>query len=145
LRETGLPPGALELELTEGTLMTQSAENVSILERLAGMGVELAVDDFGTGYSSLSYLQRFPIHTLKIDQSFVSGIGQDANDTAIVTAVIAMANSLGLKVVAEGVETSSQVAFLKQHGCLAAQGFYYSEPLSSDELSNLLADTHSRF
>jgi len=138
LRETGLPPLALELELTESTLMTQSAENVSILERLADMGIGLAVDDFGTGYSSLSYLQRFPIHTLKIDKSFVSGIGEDANDTAIVTAVIAMANSLGLKVVAEGVESSAQAAFLRQHGCLAAQGFFFSEPVSADAFSAFL-------
>jgi diguanylate cyclase (GGDEF)-like protein/PAS domain S-box-containing protein len=145
LRETGLPPQALELELTESTLMTQSAENVTILERLAAMGVELAVDDFGTGYSSLSYLQRFPIHTLKIDQSFVSGIGADPNDTAIVTAVIAMANSLHLKVVAEGVETFAQAAFLKQQGCPAAQGFYYSAPMPAEELGRLLEKQHGYF
>ncbi|GEM_PF-2132926 len=138
LREAGLTAPALQLELTESTLMVQGAENIEILERLAGMGVELAVDDFGTGYSSLSDLQRFPIHTLKIDQSFIRGIGEDANDTAIVTAVIAMADSLGLNVVAEGVETAAQAVFLRQHGCLAAQGFYFSRPMSADALNELL-------
>ncbi len=138
LEEAGLPPDALEIEITESLLMMYSAENVTTLGRLARMGVRLAVDDFGTGYSSLSYLQRFPISVLKVDQSFVSGIGMDPNDTAIVAAIIAMACSLQLNVVAEGVETAEQVAFLKDRGCFAAQGYFYSKAISAPELSRLL-------
>jgi diguanylate cyclase (GGDEF)-like protein len=129
LRDTGLPPEALQLEITESSIMLESHENLATLEQLATMGVTLAVDDFGTGYSSLAYLKRLPIRTLKIDRSFVSGIGDDPNDTAIVAAIISMAHSLGLKVVAEGVETAAQEAFLKAHGCLAVQGYYYSRPV----------------
>lgn len=138
LQETGLPPAALELEITEGVLTMESPENMATLEQLAAMGIELAIDDFGTGYSSLSYLQRFPIHALKIDQSFVAGIAQDANDTAIVTAIIAMAHSLRLKVVAEGVETVEQARFLKSRGCLAAQGYYFGKPVPSETFIDML-------
>jgi diguanylate cyclase (GGDEF)-like protein/PAS domain S-box-containing protein len=138
LAETGLPPSALEMEITEGMLMTKSPENIAMLERLAALGIRLAIDDFGTGYSSLAYLQRFPINVVKIDQSFVAGIGDDANDTSIVTAIIAMAHSLRLKVVAEGVETARQVAFLKAHGCLAAQGLYFSAAVPAAQFLALL-------
>jgi len=138
LAETGLPASSLEMEITEGMLMTRSPENIAILERLAGMGIRLAIDDFGTGYSSLAYLQRFPINVVKIDQTFIAGIGDDANDTSIVTAIIAMAHSLRLKVVAEGVETARQVAFLKAHGCLAAQGLYYSAAVPAADFVALL-------
>src|SRR6185503_1927900 len=113
LKQSGLPAAALELEITESLLMLPSPANLVTLGRLAGMGVRLSVDDFGMGYSSLAYLQRFPLHALKIDRSFVSGIGRDPSHTAIVTAIIAMAQSLRLKVVAEGVENLEQVAFLK--------------------------------
>jgi EAL domain-containing protein (putative c-di-GMP-specific phosphodiesterase class I) len=106
-------------------LMAQSQENLGVLEELARMGVRLAVDDFGTRYSSLAYLQRYPIQALKIDRSFVSGIGEDPSQTAIVTAIIAMARSLRLKVIAEGVETGEQAEFLKASGCGAAQGHYF--------------------
>ncbi|MES2356162.1 MAG: EAL domain-containing protein [Pseudomonadota bacterium] len=129
LEESGVPPAALEMEITEGVLMLQNPENQAILQQLADLGIHLAVDDFGTGYSSLAYLQRFPIHSLKIDQSFVNGIEVDANDTAIVSAIIAMAQSLRLRVVAEGVETAEQVTFLKVRGCDAVQGFYFSKAL----------------
>jgi diguanylate cyclase (GGDEF)-like protein/PAS domain S-box-containing protein len=138
LQETGLPAEALEIEITEGILMMYSSENVTALGRLARMGVRLAIDDFGTGYSSLSYLQRFPISVLKIDQSFVSGIGQDPNDTAIVGTIIAMARSLNMKVVAEGVETEEQAAFLRNNGCYAAQGFYYSKAIPAEKFVALL-------
>jgi len=138
LEESGLPPQSVEMEITEGVFMLQSTENLAILEKLAGLGVRLAVDDFGTGYSSLAYLQHFPIHALKIDQSFVSGIEVDANDTAIVTAIIAMARSLQLRVVAEGVETIEQVAFLQAQNCDALQGFYFSKAVPPEVFVELL-------
>lgn len=138
LRETGLPAVALDLEITEGVLMRQNMENIAVLGRLAGTGVQFAVDDFGTGYSNLAYLQRFPIDTIKIDRSFLDGIGRDPNNSAIVMAIIAMAGNLNLHVVAEGVETARQVDFLKTHGCLAAQGFYYHAPVSAEAFGELL-------
>jgi diguanylate cyclase (GGDEF)-like protein len=138
LDETGVRAQALDLEITESVLMQRSEDNVATLNRLSGMGIKLSIDDFGTGYSSLAYLQRFPVDALKIDRSFVSGIGQDSNDTALVTAIISMAHSLRLKVLAEGVETPEQVDFLQAHGCLSAQGFYYSQPVSADEFTELL-------
>lgn len=138
LQENGLPASAIELEITEGVLMMQSEENLAILDQLAGMGIHMAVDDFGIGYSSLAYLQRFPIDTLKIDRSFVSGIGRDANDTALVTAIIAMAKSLQLDVVGEGIENADQAAFLKAQGCKSGQGFYLGEPVSGDAFDKIL-------
>src|SRR3569832_1652976 len=138
LEETGLPAAALDLEITEGMLAQPSENNIATLERLSLMGIQLSIDDFGTGYSNLAYLQRFPIHALKIDRSFVSSIGHDTNDTALVKAIIAMANSLHLKVLAEGVETAQQVDFLKSHGCPLAQGFYYCEALTADAFTNML-------
>src|SRR3569623_591600 len=138
LAETGLPASALDLEITEGMLAQPSENNIATLEKLSLMGIQLSIDDFGTGYSNLAYLQRFPIHALKIDRSFVSSIGQDSNDTALVKAIIAMANSLHLKVLAEGVETEQQVDFLKLHGCPLAQGFYSSKALSADAFTIML-------
>ena len=144
LEETGIPASALELEITEGILMQRSDDNLAILTQLSQMGIQLSLDDFGTGYSSLAYLQRFPVNALKIDQSFVRDIGTDANNTALVTAIIAMADSLHLNVIAEGVETRQQSEFLMAQGCTAAQGFYYSRALPADRLSALL-DRHARF
>jgi EAL domain-containing protein (putative c-di-GMP-specific phosphodiesterase class I) len=144
LREAQLPAAALDLEITESLLLQHSEDNMATLHRLSDMGIQLSVDDFGTGYSSLAYLQRFPVSALKIDQSFVRGIDQNANDTALVTAIIAMGNSLHLKVLAEGVETSQQAAFLLSHGCLAAQGFYYSEAVPADVFINILEKQGSR-
>jgi diguanylate cyclase (GGDEF)-like protein len=139
LADNRLSTGALDLELTETMLVEPSEQNLCMLQQLSNMGVQLSLDDFGMGYSSLSYLQRFPISALKIDRSFVMGIRQEPNDTAaIVTTIIAMANSLRLKVIAEGVETPEQANFLKAQGCLAAQGYYYSEPLSAERFSALL-------
>jgi diguanylate cyclase (GGDEF)-like protein/PAS domain S-box-containing protein len=142
--EAGVPPDCIDLEITEGILMQRSEDNVATLKRLSNMGIKLSVDDFGTGYSSLAYLQRFPVDALKIDRSFVSGIGEDSNDTALVTAIISMAHSLHLKVLAEGVETSEQVAFLQAHGCLSAQGFYYSEAVAAEEFTALLGKQFDR-
>ena len=120
--------------------MQRSEYNLSMLTRLSEMGIHLSVDDFGTGYSSLAYLQRFPVHSLKIDQSFVRDIGKDQNDTALVTAIIAMAASLHLGVIAEGVETLQQAQFLMAHGCHTAQGFYYSRAVQADAFTELIGD-----
>jgi diguanylate cyclase (GGDEF)-like protein len=138
LHETGLAAASLDLEITEGILLQRNEDIDDKLNRLSGMGIQLSVDDFGTGYSSLAYLQRFPVHVLKIDQSFVRQIGHDRNATALVTAIIAMADSLHMKVLAEGVETSQQSAFLMSRGCLCAQGFFYSEAVPADAFIRLL-------
>jgi EAL domain-containing protein (putative c-di-GMP-specific phosphodiesterase class I) len=138
IKEFALPVSALELEITESMLMQPSQDNMMILTRLKAMGVQLSIDDFGTGYSNLSYLQHFPIHALKIDRSFVVEINRDPHESAIVTAIIAMAHSLHLNVIAEGVDSAEQVNFLISHGCTAAQGFYYSMPLPAEAFSQLL-------
>ncbi len=136
LEETGLEPRSLEIELTETALMKRVESTAAILHTLKQSGVQVAVDDFGTGYSSLSYLRKFPLDTLKIDQSFVRQIGRAANDAAIVTAVISMARSLKLRVVAEGVETLQE--FLKVHRCDEAQGYYFSRPVPAPQFALLL-------
>jgi len=120
--------------------MTRSDDNLAVLEELAGMGVRLAIDDFGTGYSSLAYLQRFPVNVVKIDRSFISGIGDDVNDTAIITAIIAMAQGLRLKVVAEGVETPAQLDMLKSLGCDQYQGYFYSAAVPAGDFAKLARD-----
>jgi diguanylate cyclase (GGDEF)-like protein/PAS domain S-box-containing protein len=129
LQDTGLNPASLGLELTEGLVMQQAVASVNTLRELKAMDIRISIDDFGTGYSSLSYLKRFPIDVLKIDQSFVRDIPQDEDDAAIASTIITMAHSLGLKVVAEGVETMDQLKFMRQHGCDAMQGYYLSKPL----------------
>jgi EAL domain-containing protein (putative c-di-GMP-specific phosphodiesterase class I) len=139
LKENDLPGNALELEITESVLMLQDPDNILALERLFVLGVQLSVDDFGMGYSSLTYVQRFPIHALKIDRSFVNGIGRDPNDTAIVTAVIAMGKSLHLRVIAEGVENDEQLAFLEEQHCTAVQGYYFSHALPPEQLDEILS------
>ena len=138
LGESNVPASALVLEITENLLLQRSEENMMALKHLSDMGIQLSIDDFGTGYSSLAYLQRFPVHSLKMDQTFVRGIGQNPNDMALVTAIIAMAQSLHLNVVAEGVENQNQVNFLVARGCLVAQGFYYSEPVPAEDFLELL-------
>jgi diguanylate cyclase (GGDEF)-like protein len=138
LRETGMDPKGLELELTESVLMKHAESAAVILQTLREQGVQVAIDDFGTGYSSLSYLRKFPIDALKIDQSFVSRVTEAGDDTSIVTAVISMAQSLRLRVVAEGVETLEQLEFLQAHACDEAQGFYFSRPLPAPEFGAML-------
>ena len=138
LTETGLEPGCLELELTESFLMQDATVTGAVLQALKDLGVMLALDDFGTGYSSLSHLRRFPIDTLKIDQSFVRDLATDADDASIVNAVISMGESLHMRVVAEGVETRDQVAFLQQHGCPVGQGYYFGRPVLAGQLTPLL-------
>ena len=128
----------LELELTESALMKRVESTASILRTLKESGLRIAVDDFGTGYSSLSYLRKFPIDSLKIDQSFVRQIGKGMDDAAIVTAVISMARSLKLRVVAEGVETFKELEFLKAQECDEAQGYYFSRPVPAPLFVNLL-------
>ena len=129
LADTGQPARLLELEITETTLMQDIDETRSRLQEISAMGVQLVIDDFGTGYSSLSYLKRFPVHKLKIDQSFVRDLTFDADDAAIVTAIIGLAKSLELETLAEGVETREQLDVLLGLGCERFQGFLFSRPL----------------
>lgn len=138
LRQSGLDAAWLELELTETTMMDNTEGNILTLQRLRDLGIHLAIDDFGTGYSSLGYLKRFPIHKLKIDRTFVSNITTDSNDAAIIDAVIAMARSLRFKVVAEGVETAEQLAFLRERGCDELQGYYFGKPMTAEDIRKLL-------
>jgi len=138
LAETAFDPLRLELELTETFLMQDSKSTSLVLNALKELGVQLALDDFGTGYSSLSYMRRFPIDALKVDQSFVRDLTTDADDASVVSAVINMAKSLHMRVVAEGVETREQRAFLEEHKCSEAQGFYFSRPLKADALADFL-------
>ncbi|SNB44900.1 EAL domain-containing protein [Geobacter sp. DSM 9736] len=140
LEETGLEPGFLELELTESIIMKDLEQTVRTLRDLEAMGISLAIDDFGTGYSSLSYLQRFPINTLKIDQSFIRDLSTNPDDNAIVQTIIVMAHQLGMKVTAEGVETEEQLAFLCNHSCEKMQGYYFSKPLPADAFALLLRE-----
>jgi predicted signal transduction protein with EAL and GGDEF domain len=138
LDEMDVEASCLEFEITEGSLMNKTAYVVNTLQALSAMGARIAIDDFGTGYSSLSYLKRLPIDTLKIDRSFVMDIGDDADDTAIVAAVVAMAQSLKLRVIAEGVETTAQREFLRSQGCDQFQGFLFSRPVPPAEMGALL-------
>ena len=138
LKESKLEPERLALEITESTLMEDLQETVAVLSKLSRAGIHLLIDDFGVGYSSLSHLKRFPIHSVKIDRSFVRDIATDANDAAIVAAIIAMAHQLRLRVVAEGVETEEQLAFLRQHKCDEIQGHVISEPLPPETCAEVL-------
>lgn len=140
LAASGLAPGDLELEITESILLEEQSV-INTLQELDAMGVEISIDDFGTGYSSLSYLKRLPIDTLKIDRSFVQNIPSNADDAAITQAILAMARSLGIRVVAEGVETVEQLLFLRRHGCDALQGYYFSKPLRAADLGEWLRRT----
>jgi diguanylate cyclase (GGDEF)-like protein len=132
LAETGLPPSLLELEITESLLMKDEENAVHTLKALKALGIQIAIDDFGTGYSSLSRLKRFPIDRIKIDRSFIRSITTDMEDQAIATAIISMGYSMNLKVIAEGVETDSQLCFLKERRCHEVQGFLFAKPLSQD-------------
>ena len=138
LAETGLAAAQLELELTESMVMHDVEQATAIMRKLKALGVQLSIDDFGTGYSSLAYLRHFPIDVLKIDKTFVSDITHSDDDAAIVRAIISLAHSLRLKVIAEGVETAQQLAFLRQHGCDQMQGYLFSRPLAAPAFEELL-------
>jgi EAL domain-containing protein (putative c-di-GMP-specific phosphodiesterase class I) len=138
LEETGLPPQRLKIEVTESLMMADGDGAVTKLERLAAAGVGIAIDDFGTGYSSLSYLKRLPVDTVKIDRSFVASIETEGRDTAIVQAVVAFAEGIGLTVTVEGVENLAQVDTVRDLGCDRGQGYYFSRPLPVDQLTVLL-------
>ena len=138
LRESGLAAAHLELEITESAVMDNAERAAAVLDRLHSMGVRVALDDFGTGYSSLGYLKRFQVDSVKIDRSFIADIPHDKDDAAITRAVIAMAHSLQLKVVAEGVETAEQVRFLQKYECDEMQGFRFGEPCDAAALGKLL-------
>ena len=133
LAETGMPPTLLELEITESVMLHDIEMAVQKLVAIRNLGVRLAIDDFGTGYSSLSQLKRFPIDSVKIDRSFIRGIPQDRDDMAITEAILALGKTLGVTIVAEGVETVEQQAFLKRHACHEMQGFYFSRPIPPEE------------
>lgn len=140
IKETGIDTGLLDLEVTENFLLRQPEVTIPKLHKFREMGLSLSMDDFGTGYSSLSYLKKLPLNTLKIDQSFVRDIGIDPEGEAIVKAIIVLAKSLGLEALAEGVETSEQLSYLRTHGCHLIQGFYFSRPLPEEELPEFVAN-----
>ena len=144
VRESGIPPGLLELEITESVAMDNPEVTILHLRRFKEMGVELSIDDFGTGYSSLSYLKMFPVDRLKIDRSFVLDIEHDSDDAAIAAATIALAHTLGKEVVAEGVENEAQYEFLKYQQCDIVQGYYFCRPLPVAEISRYLRDRDPR-
>lgn len=138
LDETGLAAQYLELELTESLLLSSAEMTFAVLKDLKAMGLKLAIDDFGTGYSSLSYLKHFPVSKLKIDRSFIRDVVVNPDDLAITTAIISMAKSLHLKVIAEGVENEAQMSFLRAHHCDEIQGYYFSKPLAVDKVADKL-------
>ena len=138
LDETGLAPQYLELELTESQLLDSVEHIIATFQQLRDLGVKLAIDDFGTGYSSLSYLKRIPVDYVKIDQTFIRGLGQGREDLAITRAIIAMAHGLSLKVVAEGVEDQQQLDFLRAENCDEVQGYLISRPIEAEGLADLL-------
>ncbi len=139
LRETAVPPDYLDLELTESTAMSNVERSASLLRELRQMGIHISIDDFGTGYSSLNYLKKLPIERIKIDQSFVRDIERDPDDRAIISAVTSMAHRMGIRTVAEGVETEEQLGFLREAECDEAQGFLFGRPVAADQFKELVA------
>jgi EAL domain-containing protein (putative c-di-GMP-specific phosphodiesterase class I) len=142
LRDTGLDPSGLRLEITESVVMENLESAAEMLRQLRELGVEASTDDFGTGYSSLSYLHRFPISTLKIDRLFVSGMSNQSENVEIIRSIIMLARNLGMTVVAEGVETEEQIAQLRELGCKHAQGYFFSRPVPAEAAAEFLSKTH---
>jgi EAL domain-containing protein (putative c-di-GMP-specific phosphodiesterase class I) len=140
VEETGVDPACIELELTESMIMEDAEGTIGTLRELKAMGLRLAIDDFGTGYSSLSYLSSFPIDRIKIAQRFVSDVAGDPRNGAIVETILAIARSLGIEVIAEGVETAQQLEFLRSRGCYDLQGYYFSRPIPGAELTARLGE-----
>ena len=145
LEQSGLAPRDLELEITESMVLHDIDHAIEKLERLHQMGIDLAIDDFGTGYASLTYLKRMPVHRLKIDQSFIAGVPDDEGDAAITESVINLGRTLGLEVIAEGVENVRQLAFLKKCGCDVAQGYYLGRPMAAQQFENWIATRAKTF
>jgi EAL domain-containing protein (putative c-di-GMP-specific phosphodiesterase class I) len=144
LGRIGLPTSCLEVEVTESVFLGRSVGNVEgVLRRLSAAGVTIALDDFGTGYASLTHLKQFPVDVIKIDRSFISDIETDAGDAAIVRAVLGLSQSLGIQVVAEGVETAAQASLLREHGCDLGQGYYFGHPIPAGKVAQLMSSlTH---
>ncbi|NQZ12512.1 MAG: EAL domain-containing protein, partial [Algicola sp.] len=145
IKQTGINPKQLDLEITESMLMGDVEAAINQLYEFKKLGVSLSIDDFGTGYSSLSYLKRFPVDTLKIDRSFIKDIPQDRDDMEISSAIIAMAQKLNLKLVAEGVETLEQVEFLRKNSCYVIQGYFFSKPLPEDKIADFFVDYKAKY
>ena len=143
LRTASLEPRYLELELTESTVMHDAEQSIEILRELSILGVRISVDDFGTGYSSLAYLRRLPLDKLKIDRTFIREIATSRDDAAIVRAIVSLAHNLRIKVIAEGVETPDQLAYLREAGCDQYQGYHYSAPIPNDVFVAMMRDHQS--
>jgi EAL domain-containing protein (putative c-di-GMP-specific phosphodiesterase class I) len=143
LKETGLDPALLKIEITESVFISPTDEMVGLLNQIRALGVQLQIDDFGTGYSSLSYLQRFPINAIKIDRSFISRIDEENSGTEIVQAIILLARELGMGTVAEGIETAAQFEWLRDANCQFGQGFLMYRPLDKDTAGELLASINA--
>jgi EAL domain-containing protein (putative c-di-GMP-specific phosphodiesterase class I) len=143
IERTGVQPASLCFEITESVLMDDAETVLDVISRVRALGVQFAIDDFGTGFSSLGYLKRFPVDSVKVDRSFVSGLGSDPGDAAIVSAVIGLAHALGLRVTAEGVETEEQLLSLIELDCDEAQGYFFSPPQPASDLRGLIARTRT--
>ena len=139
LADSAIEPGTLVLEVTESAVMDDAEATLAILKQLKRLGVRLAIDDFGTGYSSLVYLKRFPVDQLKVDRSFVAGLGTNPDDSAIVASVVSLARAVGVVAIAEGVETREQLAALQKLGCELGQGYLWSRALPADDIDIILA------
>jgi Amt family ammonium transporter len=141
IKETGLPPALLRLEITETVIMDEGESSRLTLDRFRQLGVHLALDDFGSGYSNLGYLKRYPVDVLKIDRAFIAGVTSDPQDAAIIETISSLAHTLGMVVTAEGIETSDQVEQVTKLHCDRAQGYFFSHPLNAERATNLLIST----
>jgi EAL domain-containing protein (putative c-di-GMP-specific phosphodiesterase class I) len=141
LRNSGVDPGCIQLEITESVAMEDAEAAVRTLQQLKALGIQLAIDDFGTGYSSLAYLKRFPVDELKIDRAFVSGLGRDSEDASIVNAVASLGHALNLSIVAEGIETIEEAQQVHALGCEVGQGYYFAKPMARAEVDGFLVQS----